>query len=429
MAGPATPPASEANLEVIPLSGGDRTLAMRLSAMMLLEFFVFGAWFATLGLVLATNGAADIIGQAYLLSAVAAIISPLFMGAIGDRYLPPRVLLSLLHVAGAIVLFAIPNLIASGATGTTLAMIFVHMLFFQPTLGLVNSLALAELGVQQRIFPYVRVFGPLGWVVAGLTVGALGFSASTNVFYVAAAGAVALAIYALTLPASPPPAKGARFSLGDVIGIDALSLFRDRKFAVLMGCTLFTSISLAFYNAFASPYLGALGFENVAGVLALGQLSEVLFIVTIPFVLARISMKAAMLFGMAMWGVRFLLFILAADGSNTFAVVGVALHGICNDYFIVIAAMFIAKIAPARLAAQAQSWLILMISGFGAAIGSALSGQLFAAFVTRNVAEGASAWVPMWWVPVGLAVATTVIWIALFPSKPAGEKPKEDYNV
>ena len=419
----AVAPGQETN----PLGRRERNLAIRLSIMMLLEFFVFGAWFATLGLVLASNGAASIIGQAYLLSAIAAILSPLFMGAIGDRYLPPRIVLTLLHVVGAAVLLAIPNSIASGAAATTLVLIFVYMLFFQPTLALVNSLSLAELGDQQRIFPYVRVFGPLGWVVAGLTVGVLGYSSSTGVFYIAAIGAIALAIYALTLPPSPPPAKGARFSLGDVIGIDALVLFRDRRFTVLMVCTLLTSVSLGFYNAFASPYLGALGFENVAGVLALGQLSEVFFIVTIPFVLTRISMKAAMMVGMGMWGVRFVLFILASNGSDAFAIAGVALHGICNDYFIVIAAMFIARIAPIDLAAQAQSWLILMISGFGAAIGSALSGQLFNRFVSGNAAADAAAWTPMWLVPVGLAAVTAFTWAALFPGKPAANR-REDFQ-
>lgn len=401
--------------EHLPLSSADRALAMRLSAMMLLEFVIFGAWFATLGLVLATHGADSIIGQAYFLSAVAAIISPLFMGAIGDRYLAPRNLLCVLHGLGAVVIAGLPAAIASGNHALTLSLIFLHMLFFQPTLGLVNSISLAELGSQQRIFPYVRVFGPLGWVLAGLIVGGLGLSASTGVFYVAAATGMALAFYALTLPYSPPPSAGARFSLGDIIGFNAFVLFKDRRFAVLMACTLLTSISLGVYNTFASPFLGALGIENVAGVLALGQTSEVLFIVTIPWVLARIGMKWALLLGMGMWGVRFLLFILAAHGTSEAAVVGVALHGICNDYFIVIGAMFIARIAAPELAAQAQSWLILMISGFGAAIGSAASGAIYGARVAPHAAEGTMAWTTLWLLPVGLAVVTCLLWMGLFP--------------
>lgn len=403
----------------VPLSGVERMLAIRLSVMMLLEFVVFGSWFATLGLVLATHGADSIIGQAYFLSAIAAIVSPLFMGAIGDRYLAPRNLMAILHGAGALAIAAVPAAMAAGNHALTLTLIFAHMLFFMPTLGLVNSIALSQLGRQQRVFPYVRVFGPLGWVLAGLVVGGFGLSASTGVFYVAAASSAALALYALTLPYSAPPSAGARFSLGDIVGVNALVLFKDRRFAVLMACTLLTSISLGIYNTFASPFLGALGFENVAGVLALGQLSEVLFIVTIPWVLVRIGMKWALLLGMGMWGVRFLLFILAANGTTDAAVAGVALHGICNDYFIVIAAMFIARIAAPDLAAQAQSWLILMISGFGAAIGSAVSGAIYGAQIAPNAAQGPAAWTVLWLLPVGLALVTTLVWTLLYPRSTA----------
>ena len=403
----------------VPLSGAERALAIRLSVMMLLEFVVFGSWFATLGLVLATHGADTIIGQAYFLSAIAAILSPLFMGAVGDRYLAPRNLMALLHGAGGLAIAAVPAAMAAGNHELTLTLIFVHMLFFMPTLGLVNAIALAQLGRQERMFPYVRVFGPLGWVLAGLVVGGFGLSAAKGVFYVAAASSAVLALYSLTLPYSPPPSAGARISFGDIIGARALVLFRDRRFAVLMGCSLLTSISLGIYNAFASPFLGDLGFENVAGVLALGQISEVLFIVTIPWVLARIGRKRALLIGMAMWGVRFLLFILAANGTPGAAVIGVALHGICNDYFIVIAAMLIARIAAPELAAQAQSWLILMISGFGAAIGSAVSGAIYGAEIAPHLAEGTSVWTSLWVLPVGLAVVTSLIWFFLYPRRAA----------
>jgi nucleoside transporter len=404
----------------------NRGLVTRLSIMMLLEFIVFGAWFATLGLVLAKNGLVAIIGHAYLLSAVAAILSPLLLGAIGDRYLAPRTVLSLAHLVGAGVMVAVPAAVQSGNASLTLILIFTHMLAFQPTLGLVNSIALAQLDENQNRFPFVRVFGPIGWVVAGVSVGALGLSASTGIFYFAAASGLILALYALSLPHSPPPAVGGRFSFGDLVGIKALVLFRDRRFTVLMICALLTSVSLGIYNSFASPYLSALGITNVAGVLALGQLSEVLFIVTIPWVLARIDMKWALLLGMAMWGIRFLLFVGAANGPMELAIVGVALHGICNDFFIVIAAMFIARIAPADLAAQAQGWLILMISGFGAAIGSIISGGIYAAKIATRPELGAAAWIPLWLVPVGLAGLTGLLWILLFRPLPEETSARMD---
>ncbi len=393
-------------------------MAARLSVVMLLEFVVFGAWFATLGLVLASHNLGAIIGSAYLLSAIAAILSPLLMGAIGDRYLAPRNLLAIAHGGGALIMAAVPSAVEAGNAGLTLALIFSYMLLFQPTLGLVNSIALSQLGANQRFFPYVRLFGPLGWVAAGLFVGGMDLSASTGIFYFASAVGLGLAVFSLTLPYTPPPAAGARFSLGDLVGSKAFPLFRDRSFAVLMICTLLTSVSLGVYNSFSSPYLAALGISNVAGVLALGQISEVLFIGTIPFVLARIGIKWALFVGMAMWCVRFLLFVAAADQHVGYAIAGVALHGICNDYFIVVAAMFIARVAPPELAAQAQGWLILMVSGFGAAIGSGVSGAIYGSLVVPQAQLGAAAWTPLWLLPIGLAILTSIIWLAFFPRQP-----------
>jgi len=386
-------------------------------AMMFLEFAVFGSWFATLGLVLSANGAASVIGQAYFLAAIAAIVSPLFMGAVGDRHLAPRNLLCLLHAASAAVIACIPSVLQAGNWPLTLTLIFVNMFFFQPTLGLVNAIALVDLGAHQRIFPYVRVFGPIGWASAGFLVGSMGLSASTGVFYFAAASSALLSLVALTLPYNAPPGAGAKFSLGDLIGAKAFVLFRDRRFAVLMGCALLTSISLGIYNTFTSPFLAALGLKNVAGVMALGQISELVFIMTIPWAISRIGIKWALLLGMGLWGVRFALFILAAHGPIGAAFLSVILHGVCSDYFIVIAAMFIARCAPPQFAAQAQSWLVLMISGFGAAIGSAVSGRIHGSLVIPHAAQGAIAWVPLLLVPVILGAITSLVWIVLFPAK------------
>jgi nucleoside transporter len=389
-------------------------MLVRLSAMMLLQFIVFGSWFATLGLVLATNKLPTIIGDAYSLAAIAAIFSPLCLGAIGDRFLDTQKVLGLAHLVGGALMLFMPGLVQSGNGSLVLMLVFVYMLFFMPTLGLTNAIAFRHLEGNQRMFPYVRVFGTLGWVVAGLGVGAMGLSASTGVFTVAGISSLVLAAYSFTLPSTPPAAKGAKFSMGDIIGAKAFVLFRHRNFTVLILCALLTSISLGVYNAFASPYLGALGISNVAGVLAIGQTSEVIFIVTIPFVLSRIGMKWGLLAGMGMWGVRFLLFVLAAHGHAWLAIVGVALHGICNDFFLILSAMYIDRVAPVELAAQAQGWLILVISGFGGAIGGFVGGWIFGAAVAAHPEAGPTAWTPLWLVPIGAAILTGVLWISLF---------------
>ncbi|MFH8253163.1 MFS transporter [Microbacterium sp. B2969] len=395
--------------------GTDKTVFLRLTAMMFLEFVVFGSWFATFGLVLATSGLASIIGPAYSLAAVAAIVSPMFLGAIADRFLASQKALGIAHLLGGLVMLSLPAVIGTGLAGWALGLIFLYMVFFIPTLGLANSIAFRHLGENQRLFPYIRVFGTLGWVAAGLGVGALGLSAATGLFYVTAIASFVLGIYAFTLPKTPPPAKGARFSIGDIVGARAFRLLRYRNFAVLMICALLTAIALGVYNTFASPFLGALGVENVAGVLAIGQISEVLFIVTIPFVLKYIGMKWALFAGMLMWGVRFALFIVAAgDHMSWVAIVAIALQGICNDFFLVLAAMYIGRVAPVEYSAQAQSMLILVISGFGQLIGSFVSGEVFAGTVGASSAPTTTDWIPVFVIPIISSVIASVVWIIFF---------------
>ncbi|MGW2291541.1 MFS transporter [Streptomyces phaeochromogenes] len=386
---------------------------MQLVVMMLLEFVVFGSWFATFGLVLATNGLASVIGTAYTLAAVAAIVSPMLLGAIGDRFLPSQKGLGIAHLAGGAVMLMLPAVV-NAANGTlVLGLIFVYMLFFQPTLGLANAIAFRHLGTaDKRRFPYVRVFGTVGWVVAGSGVGWLGLSASVGVFYVTAMASFALGLYAFTLPATPPPAKGVRFSVGDLVGAKAFRLLRHRNFAVLMGCAVLTSISLGVYNTYASTYLGALGIGNVAGVLSLGQASEVVFIVTIPFALKRFGMKWAIFAGMCMWALRFFLFIEAANSGNWLAITAIVLQGICNDFFLVLAAMYIGQVAPVELAAQAQGMLILVVSGIGAFIGSFVSGEIYNATVGAD--GGPGDWTAVWSLPIATAALAALLWGILF---------------
>lgn len=402
-------------------ASSQRAVFLQLSVMMLLEFVVFGAWFATLGLVLHTQGLDGYIGPTYLLCAVAAMVSPLFLGALSDRYMESQRVLALAHLLGGGALLGLPVLLQSQQVTGFLVLTFVYMMLFMPTLGLVNSISLRHLGESRMSFAYIRVFAPLGWVLAGMGIGWAGLSASTSIFIVAALSSFVLGIYALFLPSTPPPVKGTRLSLGDLVGAKAFVLFRNRNFSILLLCSLLTAVSLGIYNAFSAAYLSALGIDNVAGVLALGQLSEVVFIATIPFVLSKIGMKRTLLLGIAMWAVRFVLFSLAPQQGHSLAVVGVALHGICNDFCVVIAAMYIDRLAPAHLAAQAQSWVILVFSGVGAAIGSVMSGTIFSHMVVPAMAAGAQAWVPLWAIPIGVVVLNMLIWIFMFDDKHVAE--------
>lgn len=385
----------------------------RLSGMFLLNYIVFGAWYATLGLVLATHGMAGTIALTYAFGALAGMVSPMFLGAIGDRYFSSQKVLGVAHLIAAVLMFFMPTVVGTGNGWSVIVLVFVYMLFFQPTLGLTNSIAFRHLGNSRRIFPFVRVFATVGFIVAGLAVGAAGLSASTGIFTVAAVAGLVLAAYSFTLPSTPPSGKG-KFAIGDVIGAKAFRLFRDRNFTTFAICALLTTISLGFYNSYASSYLSAVGIKNVAGVLTIGQMSEVLFILTIPFVLKRFGMKIGLLAGMGTWAVRFALFVFAAHDLHWLAIVGIALHGICNDFFLVLGAMYLDRVAPPELTAQAQSLFTWISSGAGIFAGSLIAGGIYGATITATTMMNAGAWTTLWTVPIAISVVTAILWITLF---------------
>jgi nucleoside transporter len=386
---------------------------VRLSVMLLLGYMAYGAWYATLGLVLNENGLGSVIGVAFSLAAVAAIVSPMFLGAVADRFFASQRVLSVLHVLGAVIMFVMPAVVSSGNAALTLALILVYMLFFMPTLALMSSISLVHVGKHENLYPYVRAFGPLGWALAGLAVGAMGLSASTGIFVVSGVLSVVLAAYSLTLPKTPPPARGARFAWGDVIGYKALYLFKNRNFLAVAIGVLLTCIPIAMYNSYGSSFLAAIGIENVSGVLSIGALSELLFILTIPLVLRFFGIKWAIFTGLIVWSVRFGLFMLAVN-EPSWAIVSIALHGICNDFILIIGAMYMNRLAMPSVRAQAQSLFIFLTGGVGTFIGSLIAGEIYNGIVAPAGADDLSAWNQLWIVPLAIAAVAALVFALAF---------------
>lgn len=403
-------------------------LFSRLSVMMLLQYAVLGAWFATVGLVLSTYGLASIIGFTFSLGALGAIVSPLLLGAVADRFFPTQRVLAVLHLAGGVLLLFLPGIVEAGDGTLFLVVVFVYMVLFQPTVGLSNTIAFTHLGARRRIFPWLRVFGTLGWIVVGLVVGQWGMSAQTTIFVVAAVCSFALGVYSLTLPSTPPPLRGTRFSWGDVVAAKAFRLLRTRNMIIFTICALLTCVPIAMYNAYSSTYLDAVGVENVASVLVIGQASELVFIVLLPILLRWLSMKWVLVIGMITWAIRFWLFMIATDGQMAPVVVAVALHGICNDFFLIVGFMYVDRVAPDEIKAQAQSFFVFVSQGVGTFLGSFIAGQVFNAIVSDP--GDPTQWVLLWTVPVTVAVVSSVLFVALFRSRderiedssPAGER-------
>ena len=334
--------------------------------MMFLQFFAWGSWFATLALALGNNGLSGSIGGAYESAPIAAIFAPLFLGLIADRLFSSERVMAVLMLLGGGIMCAIATLAPQGAEkgGLIVWLMIAYMLCYMPTLGLGNTITFSHL--PQELFPKARVWGTIGWIAAGLTVGLAGWSGSLNIFWLAAASSIALGIYSFTLPHTPPPAKGKPIDLSSLLMVDALKLLKNPPFFVFALCSMLICVPLAYYYGQTSAYLGATGFKQAASTMTLGQMSEIIFMLLIPFFFRKLGVKMMLLIGMACWVIRYTLFSFGApDQVAWMLLLGVALHGICYDFFFVTGFIYTDKKAPVEIRSQAQSLLVFLTQGLG----------------------------------------------------------------
>ena len=343
-----------------------RSTLIRLSVMMFLQFFAWGSWFATLALAMGNNDLAAFIGGAYESAPIAAIFAPLFLGLIADRLFSSERVMGVLMLIGGGIMCAIAILAPQGAEkgGQIVWLMIAYMLCYMPTLGLGNTITFTHL--PQELFPKARVWGTIGWIVAGLTLGIAGWSASLNIFWIAAVSSIALGVYSFTLPHTPPPAKGKPIDIGSLLMLDALKLLKNPPFLVFAICSMLICIPLGYYYGQTSAFLGAAGFKQAASTMTLGQMSEIVFMLLIPFFFRRLGVKLMLLVGMGCWVLRYVLFSFGAPEQVTWMLLmGVALHGICYDFFFVTGFIYTDKKAPAEVRSQAQSLLVFLTQGLG----------------------------------------------------------------
>ena len=391
-----------------------RWVIPRLSLMMFLEFFVWGAWYVTLGIVMGKYGLSAMIGDAYSTGPIASILSPFLLGMLVDRFFASQKVLGVMHLVGAALLWWLPGLFESGQSGL-LWVIFAYMLCYMPTIALSNNVAFHSLANSEKGFPVVRAFGTIGWIVAGLIVGATGLSDSTGIFTLAAVASLVLGIYSFTLPHTPAPDRGKPLSMRDLLCADAFALLKRRHFMVFIICATLISIPLAAYYAYAAPFISAVGFENVSGVMSLGQMSELLFMLLIPFFFRRLGIKLMLLIGMLAWFLRYAMFALGISEETRWMVyIGIILHGICYDFFFVIGFIYTDKVAGEKVKGQAQSLLVLFTYGLGMLIGSQISGAVFNRSVTAEGAQALAQWQSFWWMPAIAALAIAALFFFTF---------------
>ncbi|SEN15179.1 MFS transporter [Lihuaxuella thermophila] len=394
---------------------GHSRVVTRLSTMMFLQFFVWGAWYATMGLVLTKHGLSSIIGTAYSVGSIAAIIAPFFLGMVVDRFFASERVLGLLHIVGGILLAIIPAQIHSGNETALLWMLFIYTLCYMPTLALSNNVAFHHIEDGAKNFPLIRVFGTIGWIVAGVIIGQLGYSDNPVIFQIAAVASILLGLFSFTLPHTPAPAKGKPLSVRDLLCLDALEMLKERNYLVFMICSMLICIPLSAYYSFTSPFLAAVGFQNVGGVMTIGQMSEIIFMLLVPLFFRRLGVKYMLLVGMIAWTLRYVLFGFGAPAEITaFMYLGIALHGICYDFFFVTGFIYAEKKAGEKVKGQAQSLLVLFTQGIGMYIGAMIAGQLFNQTVTSQGTAALSEWKVFWLYPALGAAAIALFFFFLF---------------
>ncbi len=361
-------------------------VSARLSAMMFLQFFIWGAWYVTPYLWLGKIGffSAD-IGWTYSVGPIAGMITPFILGMVADRFFATERILGVLHLLGCGCMFLAAWLMQQPfpEPSTINLVFFLYMLTYFPTLALTNSLALHNMTNPEKQFPLIRVFGTLGWIAAGWIISAFAWDAALQMFYVAAGAAAVMGIYSFTLPHTPPPSKGQTFSAREALGIDALVLLKRPSFAVFMLSSFLICIPLAFYYQLTSRFVGQAGFSDVARTMSYGQISEVFFMLAMPLFFARLGVKMMLLIGMLAWVLRYTLFALGADDSVAWMIIGgIVLHGICYDFFFVTGQIYTDKVAPPKIRGQAQGMLVLFTLGLGMFIGAQICGRIEAMFTT-----------------------------------------------
>jgi nucleoside transporter len=386
----------------------------RLSLMMFVQYFIYGAWLVTLGTFLGSSlGATGTqVGLAYMMPAIAAMVSPFIVGMIADRFFATERVLALLHLLGGVLLY----LATTQATFTGFAWLFLaYTLCFMPTLALTNSISFDNMQDPGREFPRIRVLGTIGFIAVGLIIGTLGADATAIPLRIGATASVVMALYCLTLPHTPPHNAGKPFSARDVLGLDALALLKDRSFAVFVLGSFLLCIPLQFYYAFTNPFLNEIGVSGAAGKMTFGQMSEIGFMLLMPWFIVRLGIKRMLLVGMAAWTTRYLLFAYGDAGTGMWMLyLGILLHGICYDFFFVTGQIYVDQRADIRIRAAAQGFIALVTLGAGQAIGSWLSGRVVDMYASGAGTAVQHDWRAIWIVPAMGALGVLLIFAALF---------------
>lgn len=401
-----------------------KTIKTQLSAMMFLEFFIWGAWFVTLGTFMGNNlnatGAET--GMAYSTQSWGAIIAPFIIGLIADRFFNAEKILGVLHLVGAVLMFQMSR---TSEFALFYPYILGYMICYMPTLALVNSVSFNQMTNPAKEFSLVRVWGTIGWITAGLAISYIFHWDSAeniqsgmlqNTFLISAIASLLLGILSFTLPKTPPTvSKNEKVTFSDILGLDALKLLKDRNFLIFFISSILICIPLAFYYQNANPFLSEIGLENPTGKMTIGQISEVLFMLLLPVFFNKYGFKKTILLGMLAWVIRYILFAYGNAGESTYMLlIGIALHGICYDFFFVSGQIYTDSKAGKKIKSAAQGLITLATYGVGMLIGFWIAGKTSD---TNLISQNNHDWYQIWMFPAIFAFVVLLIFAFFFKNE------------
>ncbi len=403
--------------------------------MMFLEFFVWGSWFVTLGTFLSQHLKASGLEIANVFSTQSwgAIIAPFIIGMIADRYFNAERILGILHIIGAVLMYQMYH--ASDIT-VFYPYVLVYMILYMPTLSLVNSISFRQLTNPEKQFSSIRIWGTIGWITAGLAISYLfkwdaGEGLLKNTFLMGSIGSLVLGLFSFTLPKTPPVKveNAEKASISEILGLDAIKLLKDKNFLVFFVSSILICIPLAFYYQNANLFLSEIGLENPTGKMTIGQVSEVLFLLALPLFFSKFGFKKTILVGMLAWAVRYLLFAYGnASEASFMLIIGIALHGICYDFFFVSGQIYTDSKAGKKYKNAAQGLITLATYGVGQLIGFWVAGFVAEKYSDLKTTDLAAFWNSTWIIPAGIAVVVMVIFMIFFKDEKVGVENKLETN-